>query len=128
MMQYRFAMVILCVAVGGCSAFTVDDKHYSIFFQPLSTELDQPAHAIVHTAATVARANPTLPITLAGYASPPDPVDNDVLSARRAANVQRALITEGVPADRITTAAKGTADPKGLPNLSVQRVDISIGP
>ena len=126
-MQYRFIPLMLGAFVGGCAVFTTDETHYSIYFRPHSSELDQQGHATVQTAAAVARANLTVPVTLAGYASPPDPADNDVLSAQRAAVVQKALITEGVAANRILTVANGTTDPNGLPNLSVQRVDISIG-
>jgi len=126
-MQYRYAMLVLGAFVGGCAVFTTDDMHYSIFFRPHSAELDPQGQATVRTAAAVAKENLTLPITLAGYASPPDPADNDVLSAQRAAAVQHAMIRDGVEANRIVTQANGTADPNGLPNLSVQRVDISIG-
>ncbi len=126
-MQYRFIMLTLCAFVSGCAAFTTDDMHYSVFFPPHSAELDPQGEVTVQTAATVAKKNLTLPITLAGYASPPNPADNDVLSAQRAAAVQHALVADGVAANRIVTQANGTADPNGLPNLSVQRVDISIG-
>ena len=127
-MHYRIITLTLCAMVSGCSAFTMDDKHYSVFFQPFSSALDQNGLAVVHTAAAVARANPGLPILLTGHASPPgSPDENDALSAQRATEVQHALITEGVDADRISTAGKGVSDPNGRPNLSVQRVDISIG-
>lgn len=127
-MRHYVAMTVFGVIIAGCTLFpTMDDKHYSIYFQPHSADLDQQAHQAVATAASVARANPALPITLAGFASPPDPADNEVLSNQRALNVRHALISDGIGADRINTEANGTTDPKGLPNLSVQRVDISIG-
>lgn len=127
-MHYRVAILLLCAAAGGCAVFTTDDMHYSVYFQPYSTELDQQARETVATAATVARDNPVLPVALVGYAAPPDPLhDDDRLSAQRASIVQQALVRDGIPANRISTSANGTTDPKGLPNLSVRRVDITIG-
>jgi outer membrane protein OmpA-like peptidoglycan-associated protein len=128
-MRYRFAMLGLCAVVAGCQGTSPpDDKHYSIFFPAYSADLDAQAHQAVDTAAAVAQANPTLPITVAGFASPPDPSSvNDPLSAQRAVNVKLALVGDGVTADRISVAARGTTNPNGKPALSVQRVDISIG-
>jgi hypothetical protein len=37
------------------------------------------------------------------------------------------LIGNGIKPDRITTVANGITDPKNLPNISVRRVDISVG-
>lgn len=128
-MHYRVAMLLLCSAAAGCSfSSEPDHKHYSIYFPSYSAELDQQGHRAVAEAAAVARANPALPVELAGFSAPPDPSrDVDRLSARRAARVKQALIADGVGPDRISTVANGTTDPNGLPNLSVQRVDISIG-
>ncbi len=128
-MRYHYAILGMCAAIGGCSLVSPpDDKHYSLFFPSYSADLDQQAHQAVDTAASVALANPTLPVTVAGFASPPDPASvNDPLSAQRAVNVKLALIGDGVAADRIKVVAFGTANPSGKPALSVQRVDISIG-
>jgi outer membrane protein OmpA-like peptidoglycan-associated protein len=68
-------------------------------------------------------------VILVGYASPPDP-GKDVagLSDKRNAAVKAMLVGDGVNPDRISAVAKGVVDPKAnMPDLSVRRVDISVG-
>ena len=79
-------------------------------------------------AASFAHDHPLQPITVAGFAAPPDPSkDVDGLSAQRAEAVKQALITDGVGSGRISIEANGITDPEGKPNLAVRRVDINIG-
>ncbi|WP_428485381.1 OmpA family protein [Rhodopila sp.] len=129
-MRYRFAMCLLIVTIGGCaSLFGTNKQKFSIFFQPYSVDLDQQARQTVDTAAAFAKDHPSQPVELIGFAAPPDP-GQDVagLSAQRAEVVKQALVSIGVRPDRITVTANGITDPENLPNLSVRRVDISVGP
>jgi outer membrane protein OmpA-like peptidoglycan-associated protein len=126
-MRICCAAMLAIAAIGGCSATPATQK-FSVFFEPYSAALDPQALASIRSAADFASANPALPVTVAGFSAPPDPkLDVDGLSAQRAAAVKQRLISDGVRPDRIATAANGITDPKNLPNVSVRRVDISVG-
>jgi OOP family OmpA-OmpF porin len=128
-MYFRIALVSLIIPLSACSDH-IDNRHYSIYFAPYSDALDQQGRKAVQQAAEAAIHDyPVLPISVSGYAAPPDPGQNvDGLSGQRAQTVQQALIEDGVTPIRIVTRAKGITDPKMLPNVAVRRVDISIGP
>jgi outer membrane protein OmpA-like peptidoglycan-associated protein len=126
-MRFCCAAMLVIAAVGGCSPIPGTQK-FSVFFEPYSAALDPQARDTIHSAADFASANPALPVAVAGFAAPPDPkLDVDGLSAQRAAAVKQLLIGNGIKPDRITTVANGITDPKNLPNISVRRVDISVG-
>jgi outer membrane protein OmpA-like peptidoglycan-associated protein len=127
-MRFYLSKMALLVAVGGCSAiFGDDEKKYSIYFLPYSAALDDEAQVTARDAASFAQSNPQVKVSIAGFAAPADPKrDIDGLSEQRAIAVKQALITDGVPPDRIVTEANGVTDPKMLPSLAVRRVDISF--
>jgi outer membrane protein OmpA-like peptidoglycan-associated protein len=127
-MRFGHAAMLYIVACWGCSS-APDTQQFSVFFQPYSAAVDQQATATIEAAAVFAQAHPAMPVTLNGYSAPPDPkLDVDGLSAQRAEVVKKILVTGGVSPGRVTTRANGITDPKSLPNLSVRRVDINIGP
>jgi outer membrane protein OmpA-like peptidoglycan-associated protein len=128
-MRYRLASLLMLTALGACAnPFGEHTRKYSVFFQPYSSALDDNARAAVADAASFAHDHPLQPITVAGFAAPPDPSkDVDGLSAQRAEAVKQALITDGVGSGRISIEANGITDPEGKPNLAVRRVDINIG-
>jgi outer membrane protein OmpA-like peptidoglycan-associated protein len=126
-MRVCCAPILIIAAIGGCSPTPATQK-FSVFFGPYSAALDPQARDSIHSAADFASANPALPITVAGFSALPDPkLDVDGLPAQRAAAVKQRLISDGVRPDRIATAGNGIIDPKNLPNVSVRRVDISVG-
>jgi outer membrane protein OmpA-like peptidoglycan-associated protein len=126
MRAHRTAVVLLAV-LGGCSSLSGSQK-YSVYFEPYSAELDRQGHETIDAAAKFAQAHPLQPVEVDGFAAPPDPQrDVDGLSAQRAAAVKRALVSDGVSAERITTVANGITDPKSLPTVAVRRVDIGVG-
>jgi outer membrane protein OmpA-like peptidoglycan-associated protein len=125
-MRFSCATMLIIAAVGGCSP--ANPQKFSVFFEPYSAALDPQARDTIRAAADFAGSNPMLPVIVAGFAAPPDPkLDVDGLSANRAAAVKQLLVSDGVRPDRIATEANGTTDPKNLPNISVRRVDISVG-
>ena len=126
-MRVRWAAVLLLVVLGGCSWLSGSRK-YSVYFEPYSAELDRQAHQTIDDAAKFAEAHPMQPIAVDGFAGQPDPKrDVDGLSAQRAEAVKQALVSDGLFPGRITTAANGVVDPKGLPGVAVRRVDIGVG-
>ena len=128
-MHYRLATLLLLSGLAGCAnPFGEHTRKYSIFFQPYSADLDDHARAGIADAASFAHDHPLQPISVAGFAAPPDPSkDIDGLSAKRAEVVKQALVTDGISAGRISVEANGITDPDGKPNLAVRRVDINIG-
>lgn len=127
-MRFGYAVIVGVAGLAGCAS-APDRQQFSVFFQPYSSEVDQQAHELIQAAAVFAQAHPAMPVLLTGYSAPPDPkLDVDGLSAQRAAVVRQMLLSDGVSPDRVTSRANGITDPKELPNLSVRRVDISVGP
>ena len=130
-MRNRVATLLLLVLFGGCANLSggPSTASFSVFFPPYSAELDQQAQDAIQSAAAFAKSHPSQPVILIGYSAPPDP-GKDVagLSEMRNAAVKGILVSNGVAADRISAVAKGTTDPKqSMPNVSVRRVDISVG-
>jgi outer membrane protein OmpA-like peptidoglycan-associated protein len=125
-MRFGFPVMLLILTLAGCSQ--TPPQKFSVFFEPYSAALDPQARETINLAADAARANQALPITVAGFSAPPDPgLDVNGLSAQRTTAVKQRLVSDGVRPDRIATVASGITDPKTLPNVSVRRVDISIG-
>lgn len=128
-MPRYLSAVALTFLLGGCAYLFGSPQNYSVFFQPYSAALDTQANQTIQAAAEHAMDNARLHVVVQGYAAPPDPgKDVDGLSADRAEVVKRALIADGVPADRIMTQANGVTDPKTLPSIAVRRVDITFQP
>lgn len=126
-MRVRWMTILLLVVLGGCSWLSGSQK-YSVYFEPYSTELDQQARQTIDDAAKFAQAHPMQPVAVDGFAAQPDPKrDVDGLSVQRAEAVKQALVSDGVFPARITTAANGVVDPKGMPSVAVRRVDIGVG-
>jgi outer membrane protein OmpA-like peptidoglycan-associated protein len=128
-MRYRLATLLLLTSLGACANLFGDTKrHYSIYFQPYASDLDEQARATVLDAAAFAQGHPLQPIALTGYSAPPDPAKGiDGLSAQRAEVVKQALVSNGISPGRISIEANGTTDPAGAPNVAVRRVDINVG-
>ena len=130
-MRRRLACLVLLSLTAACAKFAGGPATatFSVFFQPYSAELDQDAQDSIHSAAAFARSHASQPVILIGYAAPPDPgKDMPGLSEQRNTAVKSVLVADGVAPDRISAVAKGTTEPKdNMPNVSVRRVDISVG-
>lgn len=122
------AVLPITLALDACGYLSAKPDKYSVFFQPYTSVLDDQARQTVQAAADYARDHGRARVVVAGHAAPPDPgQDIDGLSRDRAERVKRALIEDGVQADRIATEANGVIDPGTLPNLAARRVDITFG-
>ena len=130
-MRRRLACILMLTLPAACAQLSggPSTASFPVFFAPYSAELDQPALDAVHSASAFAKSNARQPIVLIGYAAPPDP-GQDVagLSDKRAEAVKAALVSDGISPNRISTVAQGVVAPKAnMPNVSVRRVDISVG-
>lgn len=130
-MSKRATIVLTTALLGGCGLLSNEPatETFSVFFAPYSAALDQPAQDAIQLAADFALRHPTQPVILLGYAAPPGAgQDAPSLSALRNAAVKGALAADGIRLERISSAARGSADPKvAMPQVSVRRVDISVG-
>ncbi len=85
-----------------------EPKQFIVFFGFNKSSLSKEARNIVHEAAAAAMQQGYVTILVTGHT---DTVGsskyNETLSARRAANVKKALVTEGIPASGITASGKG---------------------
>ena len=126
-MRFRWIALASLVTLAACGTES-ETRNFSVYFQPYSADLDQQAKDTAQTAAQYAQAHTTLPVSVNGYSAPADPGrDIDGLSAQRADAIKRALTTGGVSPNRITTNANGSVDPHPMPQVSVRRVDITVG-
>jgi outer membrane protein OmpA-like peptidoglycan-associated protein len=85
-----------------------EPKQFIVFFGFNKSSLSKEARNIVREAASAAMQQGYVTILVTGHT---DTVGsskyNETLSARRAANVKKALVTEGIPASGITASGKG---------------------
>jgi outer membrane protein OmpA-like peptidoglycan-associated protein len=99
----------LLLAIGACATATPPAQRYAVYFQLWSTGLDEPAKQVIASAATLANANPSLSVEVAGYADPEgSPQVNIDLSRTRAQMVADELTADGVAASRIAITAHGS--------------------
>jgi outer membrane protein OmpA-like peptidoglycan-associated protein len=124
-MRCRAAIFLLFVFLDGCSGHDV--RKFSVLFQPFSADLDPRAQATVRAAAAFAKAHPLTPLSIAGYATRPDPGDVPTLRQERVGVVHDALVREGVDQIRIEVLGNGILYPDGGPDLPPDEVDISVG-
>jgi cytochrome c oxidase subunit 2 len=123
----------LILAMAGCAELHLgtpagQGQKYVIFFQPWSANLDDQGQAAVKAAAASALDHSTVAVTVAGYASPIGSTQaNADLAKTRAQVVADALVSNGVPANRIKRKALGETD-YTLDPIESRRVEISVGP
>lgn len=85
---------------------------WTVTFRFDSAQVESQARGILQKAATAAKNNPDLDVTVTGYTdSVGSESYNEELSLRRAENVRDVLVSMGVDADRIGVAARGESRP-----------------
>ncbi len=102
-------------------------RAFVVFFQEWSAALDAPALKVVADVAAIAKANPTQPVLVTGFADLTGSARaNALISALRAEMVTDALTDSGISADRIRQDAVG---PTGyaLNSQESRRVTITVG-
>lgn len=98
-----------------------------VFFTEDSAALSEEARAVIAEAAALALANPSLPVTVLGFAGPAGSVAfNQALSDARARIVADTLVAEGVPTGRISIRPRGPVPFELMPTES-RRVEIRVG-
>jgi outer membrane protein OmpA-like peptidoglycan-associated protein len=114
------------LVLSACSSFGPNKSPYLVYFQERSAQLDGPARSLIAEAAQRANADPTAPITVAGFTdSAGSPPADLLLSQQRAQTVADALTADGVAPNRLIR--KGHGQTGGDPGLASRRVEITIG-
>jgi outer membrane protein OmpA-like peptidoglycan-associated protein len=125
MRRRSFLSVALCLAVFAC---TGAPPRMVVFFGPDSASLDDAARGIIQQASAAAKANPSAPVRVVGFASPETGTteSNKALAQARAQSVADGLVAAGVPQARIRIEPWG-AIPYGLTPTESRRVEIVVG-
>jgi outer membrane protein OmpA-like peptidoglycan-associated protein len=114
------------LAATGC-ATAPPARSFVVFFQPFSAVPDTDAALILTRAAEAARAYPSDPVQVIGFADPEGASDdNRRLSEARAEAVSAHLAQRGVPPARILRSARGATEPT-LAMVESRRVEIRLG-
>jgi outer membrane protein OmpA-like peptidoglycan-associated protein len=112
-----------CETTSGSSA-----RVFPVFFTEDSAKLGDSAASIITSAADAAKASPTAPVAVHGFAAPDTGTAqfNRTLSEARAQAVADALVAAGVPQNRIRLSPRGAVPFEAFPTES-RRVDIEVG-
>ena len=108
-------------------AATAQPQRYVIFFTEDSAALNENGNQVIAQAAAAAKARPTVPVAVLGFAGPAgSQAFNQALSDARARNVADTLTGLGIPISRIQIRPRGPVDFDLVPTES-RRVEIVIG-
>jgi outer membrane protein OmpA-like peptidoglycan-associated protein len=126
-MHYRIAVALLMILLAGCVGG--DGGKFTVFFGPYSSQLDAKAQETIQAAATFAKGNPLMPVSVQGDNTQPDPTEFDTLRQLRVAAVKNGLVKAGVGDLRIQIMGSGINYPQGvpMPALSPGQVLINVG-
>ena len=124
------APVLLALFAAGMPAHaaTAPDgvQRFAVFFTSWSARIDKPAEAVIGKAAAWAKAHPAQMLQVHGFASTVGSAPaNKLLSQLRAQMVSDALVSAGVPAERIQRDAEG-ATPFAMDPQESRRVEIAF--
>jgi len=115
------------MALVACIHKPPEKQRYLIFFQKESAALDDSAHEVITSAASLAQHDKAAPVTVLGFADPEgSPQANRDLSALRAQIVMDELVKAGIPTERLSKRAEGSVEYK-LDSLESRRVEIIVG-
>ena len=129
--MYRRALIAASILLlSACAPQQAAPKARTIvvFFTADSASLDAPAQSAIAQAAELARANPSAPVRVRGFAAPDSgsAAFNKSLSETRAHAVSDGLANAGVPRARIRVEPRGSV-PFELQPTESRRVEIVIG-
>lgn len=112
--------------LSGCAA-PAPASTFIVFFDEWSATPPAEAREVLDRAAAAARAQPTAPVALIGFADPEGaPEANRTLSRQRADNIADALAQRGTDPRRFVRSARGATEPT-LAMVESRRVEIRIG-
>jgi len=128
--MHRLCVPLLALTLAACVApppAVTSLPKYTIFFGEWSGRLDDPSISTIAAAADAAKQNPTVAITVKGYADPTGSADaNHYVSQLRSQMVTDQLVADGIPPARIVQSALGATDFVGSSQES-RRVVIGVG-
>lgn len=130
-MRRRAAFLALSlIGLSGCAAVTQQyhpaEPKFVVFYSPWSSSLDGKGLGVVAQAAQAASKDPNATVQVVGFASTVGADDaNQALSEQRASTVVNQLVADGVPAERVTSMARG-ATTYELSPIEARRVEIDI--
>lgn len=102
-------------------------QRFAVFFQEWSAQLDGPAIGVVQSAADQAKANPSLPVTVVGFADPTGSSQANLdVSRLRAQLVYDQLVKDGISPGRVRREARGPTDFAQTAQES-RRVEVRVG-
>ncbi len=124
----RLVGLLALVCLAGCVAPAPGPaQKYLVFFSEWSASISDTAKETIKAAADTAIANPTLPVTVAGFADPTGSAQANIdISRLRGQVVSDQLVADGVDPARIVHSAHGATD-FTLTSQESRRVDIGIG-
>jgi outer membrane protein OmpA-like peptidoglycan-associated protein len=130
-MRRRAAFLALSlIGLSGCAVVSKQyhpaEPKFVVFYSPWAATLDANGLAVVSQAAQTALKDPTATVQVVGFASTVGADDaNQALSEQRASNVLNQIVADGVPAERVTSMARG-ATTYQLSPIEARRVEIDI--
>lgn len=113
----------------GCAPAPSAPPRYVVFFTEDSAAMDETGEAIAREAAAAAKARPTAPVQVRGFAAPEGSAATfgRALAETRARHVADHLVASGVPRPRIVVEPRAAVPFESFPTES-RRVEIIIGP
>jgi outer membrane protein OmpA-like peptidoglycan-associated protein len=123
----RLLCVCLLLSLGACVLFEPSGQRYVVFFRESSTQMDDPAAAVLVSAANWATRHPDMPVIVASYTDPyGSEKANADFSRLRAQAVIDGLVANGVLASRIQRREIGSVKFQSDPQES-RRVEVTVG-
>jgi outer membrane protein OmpA-like peptidoglycan-associated protein len=117
----------LVLSLGACAASVPLGQRYVVFFRESSAQMDDPAKAVLVSAADWATKHSDMPVIVASYADPyGSQKANADFTRLRAQVVVDGLVANGVPASRIQRQDIGAVSFQ-LDAQESRRVEITVG-
>jgi len=124
----RTMLTLVVTALAGCASPNgpPPSESYFVFFGMDGAELPPEAGEVLDRIAGAARRGDATGVRIIGYASPAGaPAHNLRLSEQRAQAVEAALLSRGVPRERLVRTSQGATPVLG-PAIQGQRVEVVV--